>query len=85
MALPETALPLDIALLEIALPPDMVPSQNPAMVSVTQIGKALLTDHWYLNEASCHSPSDPPDRAIFDIITATKLLLVNTYRGLGKD
>jgi len=70
----EAVLPLDIAL-----------SQDPAMVSVIQIEKALLTDHWHLNEASCHSPSDPPDLAIFDIITATKVQLVNTYSGLGKD
>jgi len=52
---------------------------------VIQIEKALSTDHWHLNEASCHSPSDPPDLAIFDIITATKVQLVNTYSGLGKD
>jgi hypothetical protein len=70
---------------ETAFPPDMALPQNPATVPVTQIGKALLTDHWHLNEASCHSPSDPPDLAILDIITATKLLLVNTYSGLGKD
>ena len=42
------------------------------MVPLTQIRKALLTDYWHLNEASCHSPSDLPDLAISDIITSTR-------------
>jgi len=81
----EAVFPLDIALPEAVLPLDIALSQDPAMVSVIQIEKALLTDHWHLNEASCHSPSDPPDLAIFDIITATTVQLANTYSGLGKD
>jgi len=56
---------------------------DPAMMgSVIQIQKALLTDHWHLIDASCRSPSDPPDRAIFGLIT-TNLFLLNS--GLGKD
>jgi len=69
----EAAFIPDMALPQAVFFPDIAPPQDPAMVSVTQIQKALLTDHWHLNDASCHSPSDPPDLAIFDIVTATKV------------
>jgi len=58
---------------EAAFFPDIAPPQDPAMVSAPQIQKALLTDHWHLNDSSCHSPSDPPDLAIFDIVNGYKV------------